>query len=52
MLLFIEREVYLWSSFATGSVNFGWSVTKRAVLESARSLLLDNVPFAWLHEVE
>lgn len=50
MLLFIEHEVYLWSSFAVGSVNFGRDVMKLRVLESVRSLLLDNVSFAWLHK--
>lgn len=34
--------------FAAGWVNFGRSVTKRAVLESVRSQLLIRVLFVWL----
>lgn len=45
MLLCIKSQIYLWSSFVTGSVNFGRSVTKLAALESVKSRLLENFQF-------
>lgn len=48
MVLFIKHEKYL--SYLAGSLN--QSVMKLSVLESVRCQFLENVQFAYLHQVE